>query len=130
MCCLSQGLGKTIQTVGLIAHLMESRNNPGPYLIIAPLSTQKNWRSEFAKWAPSIRVVAYTGTPDVRTALWKTSLAPGTFNVVLISFEYIMNKNDRSKLSAVAWKYIIIDEVRKDRHARTQATCRQRHTQV
>ena len=35
--------GKTIQTISLIAYLMEMKDNPGPYLVIVPLSTLSNW---------------------------------------------------------------------------------------
>lgn len=101
------GLGKTIQCIGLIAHLMEVKRNPGPFLVIAPLSTLKNWRSEFTKWTPDIKTVWYNGTPDVRAAMWKTQLQEGSFNVLLTSYEYIMNKHDLSKLSAVKWKHIV-----------------------
>ena len=44
-----------IQVIGMICHLIEHKNNPGPYLVIAPLSTISNWQSEFEKWAPSLR---------------------------------------------------------------------------
>ena len=43
------GLGKTIQTIALLAHLLE-RGVPGPFLVVAPLSTLSNWSHEFAKW--------------------------------------------------------------------------------
>lgn len=32
------GLGKTIQTISLITYLIEKKEQPGPYLIIVPLS--------------------------------------------------------------------------------------------
>ena len=32
------GLGKTIMTIALVAYLMETKGNNGPYLIIVPLS--------------------------------------------------------------------------------------------
>ncbi len=51
------GLGKTIQTIALIAYLVENKNNTGPYLIIVPLSTFSNWLNEFEKWAPGLKVV-------------------------------------------------------------------------
>ena len=44
------GLGKTIQTIALLAHLLE-RGVPGPFLVVAPLSTLSNWSHEFAKWS-------------------------------------------------------------------------------
>lgn len=39
--------GKTIQTISLIAYLMEMKENPGPYLVIVPLSTLSNWVRNF-----------------------------------------------------------------------------------
>lgn len=42
------GLGKTIQTIGFLAHL-KGKGLGGPYLVIAPLSTLSNWVSEFAR---------------------------------------------------------------------------------
>jgi SNF2 family DNA or RNA helicase len=32
------GLGKTIQTIALVSHLYEVKGNPGPYLVVVPLS--------------------------------------------------------------------------------------------
>ena len=86
------------------------KHNLGPYLVIAPLSTLKNWRTEFAKWAPGITIVNYLGDRATRKAMWSGPLLPGTFHVVLTSYEYIINKHDLAKLSALSWKYIIIDE--------------------
>jgi SNF2 family DNA or RNA helicase len=37
------GLGKTIQIIGLLTYVMESKKDPGPFMIIAPLSTITNW---------------------------------------------------------------------------------------
>lgn len=37
------GLGKTIQTISLITYLVEAKKNPGPFLIVIPLSTMSNW---------------------------------------------------------------------------------------
>ena len=36
------GLGKTIQVIAVIAHLMV-QGVKGPFLIVAPLSTLRNW---------------------------------------------------------------------------------------
>lgn len=43
------GLGKTIQTIGFLAHL-KGNGLDGPYLIIAPLSTLSNWVNEINRW--------------------------------------------------------------------------------
>lgn len=49
------GLGKTIQSIALLASLFEE--NLIPHLVIAPLSTLRNWEREFATWAPQMNVV-------------------------------------------------------------------------
>ena len=62
------GLGKTIQTIALFAHLVEM-GVPGPFLVIAPLSTIANWKREFNKFAPLLPVVLYHGNAKEREAL-------------------------------------------------------------
>ena len=47
------GLGKTVQTISLFCHLIESGKCTGPFLVIAPMVTlRNNWMSEFKAWAP------------------------------------------------------------------------------
>lgn len=43
------GLGKTIQTIGFLAHL-KGNGLHGPYLVIAPLSTLSNWMNEIQRY--------------------------------------------------------------------------------
>ncbi|TBU43114.1 SNF2 family N-terminal domain-containing protein [Dichomitus squalens] len=101
------GLGKTIQTISLITFLIESKKQRGPYLVIVPLSTMTNWSSEFAKWAPSVKMISYKGNPAQRKVL-QTDLRTGNFQVVLTTYEYIIK--DRIHLSRMKWIYMIIDE--------------------
>ena len=101
------GLGKTIQTIALIVHLLDYKKNPGPSLIIVPLSTLSNWASEFLRWAPDVIVIQYRGLPHVRKMLGHT-IRNSRFNVLLTTYEYIMR--DRAILSKIPWKYLIIDE--------------------
>lgn len=109
-------LGKTIQTISLIALLREQENYLGPHLIVAPLSTLSNWLDEFHKWVPSIPVVMYHGTPDQRNEIFKKKIMqhlqggrPTTkFPVVCTSYEMVLK--DRAALSKINWEFIIIDE--------------------
>ncbi|CAF4478593.1 unnamed protein product, partial [Rotaria sp. Silwood2] len=101
------GLGKTIQTIALIVHLIDCKKNPEPSLIIVPLSTLSNWAAEFRRWAPDVIVIQYKGLPHVRKMLAQT-IRTSRFNVLLTTYEYIMR--DRSILSKVSWKYLIVDE--------------------
>ena len=47
--------GKTIQSIAFLASLFEDKF--GPHLVVAPLSTLRNWEREFATWAPQMNVV-------------------------------------------------------------------------
>ncbi|GJN29461.1 hypothetical protein PR202_gb17687 [Eleusine coracana subsp. coracana] len=53
------GLGKTIQSIAFLASLFEDKF--GPHLVVAPLSTLRNWEREFATWAPQMNVVVDEG---------------------------------------------------------------------
>jgi SNF2 family DNA or RNA helicase len=56
------GLGKTVQ---VLAHLLAEKNRakePKPSLVILPKSLLWNWQEEAARFAPSLKVLAYAGT--------------------------------------------------------------------
>ncbi|XP_026323567.1 ATP-dependent helicase brm isoform X2 [Hyposmocoma kahamanoa] len=101
------GLGKTIQTIALVTYLMEKKKVNGPFLIIVPLSTLSNWVLEFEKWAPTVSVVSYKGSPASRR-LVQAQMRSTKFNVLLTTYEYVIK--DKGVLAKVHWKYMIIDE--------------------
>jgi SWI/SNF-related matrix-associated actin-dependent regulator of chromatin subfamily A protein 2/4 len=101
------GLGKTIQTIALTCYLMEKKGVYGPFLVIVPLSTLSNWMMELDRWAPTIVKVAYKGSPSQRKNLHGI-LRSGRFNMVVTTYEYIMK--DKSVLSKVKWRLMVIDE--------------------
>ncbi|KAF5099963.1 hypothetical protein D0Z00_001443 [Geotrichum galactomycetum] len=101
------GLGKTIQSISLITYLIEVKRQPGPYLVIVPLSTMTNWNLEFEKWAPAVKKIVYKGPPPVRRAQ-QNQIKSGDFQVLLTTFEYIIK--DRPILGKIKWVHMIIDE--------------------
>ncbi|WOK94898.1 hypothetical protein Cni_G03603 [Canna indica] len=111
------GLGKTVQVMALIAYLMEFKGNYGPHLIIVPNAVLVNWKSELLSWLPSISCIFYVGGKDDRSKLFSQEVCAVKFNVLVTTYEFIMY--DRSKLSKIDWKYIIIDEAQrmKDRES-------------
>ena len=129
------GLGKTIQSIALLSHLLE-KGNAGPFLVVAPLSTLSNWSQEFAKWAPAMTVLTYKGPPAARkdaqrelSALYTDSKGrrkssrdakqgSRQLNVLLTTYEYVMR--DRAVLRRVGWEYIIVDEGHRMKNAQSK----------
>ncbi|CAA2968529.1 CHD3-type chromatin-remodeling factor PICKLE [Olea europaea subsp. europaea] len=122
------GLGKTIQSIAFLASLFEEKISP--HLVIAPLSTLRNWEREFATWAPQMNVVMYVGTAQARSMIReyefyypktqkskkkKSSQAVSEskqdrikFDVLLTSYEMI--NMDTTSLKPIKWQCMIVDE--------------------
>ena len=110
------GLGKTIQVIALIAHLLTQGVN-GPFLVVAPLATLPNWVREFEKWLPVRPVVRYHGTAAEREAMMKDKLNPKLrktpeFPFIVTSYEVAIR--DQSKLEKLCnFTYLIGKATRK-----------------
>lgn len=107
------GLGKTVQIIAFICHLVEKQAK-GPFLIVVPLSTLPNWRSEFQRFAPDLPVITLYGNMNARRAikpkitkekvLGNVKVRP----VVLVTYQGV--SQEVNFLSSIKWKYLIIDE--------------------
>lgn len=112
------GLGKTIQSISLLAHLAERQNNWGPFLIVTPASTLHNWQQEFARFVPALKIIPYWGSVQDRKVLRSTCMPFWTgkkpvtrdtpFHVMITSYQLIVS--DESYLQKVKWQYMILDE--------------------
>ncbi|KAJ4952799.1 hypothetical protein NE237_029631 [Protea cynaroides] len=124
------GLGKTIQSIAYLASLVEE--NVSPHLVVAPLSTLRNWEREFATWAPQLNVVMYVGSAQARAVIReyefffaksefkkqkkKKASQVGSeskqdrlkFDVLLTSYEMI--NFDTTSLKPMKWACMIVDE--------------------
>ena len=108
------GLGKTLQTISLLAYLRESRGVKGPHIVIVPKSVVGNWIREFTKWCPSIKVTKMGGTKEERQTFIDNDLPRNPvngkypFDVLVTSYEGLLK--EKGRFSRVQWKYLIIDE--------------------
>ncbi len=94
------GLGKTIQT---IAFLLSEKNKKT--LIVAPTSLVYNWKNEFLKFAPSMKICVLHGNKDERMALLNEA---DNYDVVLTTYRTL--KNDEEKYNEMSFDYCILDE--------------------
>jgi SWI/SNF-related matrix-associated actin-dependent regulator of chromatin subfamily A member 5 len=104
------GLGKTLQTIALLAYLRESRGIKGPHIVIVPKSVVGNWIREFNKWCPIVKAVRMGGTKDERQLFIKNDLpidpATGkyTFDVLVTSYEGLLKEKGRFSRIVSQWK--------------------------
>ncbi|CAL0327180.1 unnamed protein product [Lupinus luteus] len=123
------GLGKTIQSIAFLAALFEE--GISPHLVVAPLSTLRNWEREFATWAPQMNVIMYVGSAQARAVIRdyefyfpkqqkkikkkkSGQIVCGSkqdrikFDVLLTSYEMI--NLDTTSLKPIIWNCMIVDE--------------------
>jgi SWI/SNF-related matrix-associated actin-dependent regulator of chromatin subfamily A member 5 len=103
-----RGLGKTLQTISLLAYLRESRGVRGPHITIVPKSVTGNWIREFKRWCPSIRAIKMGGTKEERQKFIENDLPldPATgkhkFDVLVTSYEGLLK--EKGRLSRIEWR--------------------------
>jgi chromodomain-helicase-DNA-binding protein 7 len=68
------GLGKTIQSISVLYHL-SSIGIPGPFLIVAPLSTIGHWQREIESWT-GMSCVVFHGSNVARQVISQYELKP------------------------------------------------------
>uniref|UniRef100_A0A7S2ZJK9 Uncharacterized protein n=1 Tax=Rhodosorus marinus TaxID=101924 RepID=A0A7S2ZJK9_9RHOD len=115
------GLGKTIQVIRYISKLHQA-GWAGPYLIVCPLTTVKNWAREFEKWAPQINAVTYVGDVFSRKLIQKYELSMNSgmvggkrclrAQVIITSYEMLLvDKKDHFVLRRLQpFHSLIVDE--------------------
>lgn len=94
------GLGKTLQT---IAFIMNNKNSKS--IIITPTSLIYNWKSEFDKFAPNIKLGIVHGDKKKREEIIDKS---NKYDVILTTYSTI--RNDLEKYKDKIFDYCIIDE--------------------
>jgi hypothetical protein len=74
-----------LQTISLIAYLLENKGVQGPHLIVAPKAVLPNWASEFKTWAPSLSAILYDGTLDTRRSIQQDPLVSSSVLVYFVN---------------------------------------------
>ncbi|HCQ6190174.1 TPA: DEAD/DEAH box helicase [Clostridioides difficile] len=94
------GLGKTIQTIAFLLSLSNKKS-----LIVTPTSLIYNWKNEFEKFAPDIKVLLIHGNKRDRE---KCFMELENFDVILTTYGTL--RNDLEKYSEIKFDYCILDE--------------------
>ena len=113
------GLGKTIQTIAWIlrAFAAKATGAAQPVLVVAPLTLLSNWRHEFAKFAPYLRVYVHQG--DMRHVGSGFKKAAVEADVVVTSYALIVR--DHHEFAEVEWDGIVLDEAQAIKNPDTHA---------
>ena len=93
------GLGKTLQTITLLLSKPESKS-----LIVAPTSLIYNWKNEFEKFAPSMKVLLCNGTPEERIKELKNYTE---YDVIITTYNLLRRDLEYYDMT---FDYFIIDE--------------------
>lgn len=112
------GLGKTIQTIALLAHLACVRGNWGPHLIVVPSSVMLNWEMEFKKWCPGFKIMTYYGSQKERKLKRIGWTKPNAFHVCITSYKLVIQ--DHQSFRRKKWKYLILDEAQNIKNFKSQ----------
>lgn len=86
-----------------------------PVLVLAPASVVYNWRNEIKKFAPSLKVMTYTGTPAERVQKRRNIYA---YDVVVTT--YATMRNDIDRLALKEWGMTFFDESQVFKNTGTQ----------
>ncbi|MEZ4273440.1 MAG: DEAD/DEAH box helicase [Myxococcota bacterium] len=81
--------------------------------MIAPTSVVTVWRDEAARFGPSLNVVLWHGPPNLRHQIDLT-------HADLVITSYGILRRDAERLSAVPFRYVILDEAQAAKNAATQ----------
>jgi SNF2 family DNA or RNA helicase len=97
------GLGKTLQAI--VAITQNCRAKTACSLIVCPTSLLYNWKEEFSKFNPKLKVLVIDGIPNVRKKMIDNVK---DFDVVITS--YTLLQKDIESYKPVAFAYVILDE--------------------
>ena len=132
------GLGKTIQVIAWILRIVRlndcsdcsiaggmnnrtieqsEQSNNKPILIVAPLTLLSNWKHEFAKFAPGLRVYVHQGEKRHLASGFRKAVHEA--DVTITSYNLLVR--DYTDFSEIEWDALILDEAQSIKNPDTQA---------
>ena len=118
------GLGKTIQVIAWVLSAIDcdrlqstAVGSGKPILIVAPLTLLSNWKHEFAKFAPSLKIYVHQGekrhlASGFRTAVREADVTISSYNLLV---------RDYTDFSEIEWGALVLDEAQAIKNPDTQA---------
>lgn len=106
------GLGKTIELIYYIKEVLKE-NKESTFLIVVPTSLLYNWKYEFNKFAPEIKIKVINGLKSKRVDL----IENGNFNVFITTYGLL--REDEEIYNKKTFHAVILDEAQniKNPHA-------------
>lgn len=112
------GLGKTIMTIAMLAHLACKDGIWGPHLIIVPSSVLLNWEMELKRFCPAFKILTYFGSQKQRRQKRQGWTNPNSFHVCLTSYKLAIQ--DQHTFKRKKWFYMILDEAHNIKNYQSQ----------
>ncbi|MBY0756375.1 DEAD/DEAH box helicase [Clostridium sardiniense] len=106
------GLGKTIQVIAFILSQKKTKT-----LIVMPTSVIYNWKDEFERFAPTLKLGLVHGSKASRGKVLDDYKK---YDVILTTYGTL--KNDEEKYNDLIFDYLIIDEAQNIKNHSAQAT--------
>ena len=91
------GLGKTAQAIRALKKLQENGEEPFPALIVCPNTLKKNWKREFARWWPDVKVEVIKGSANQRRKVFEEQA-----DVYVINWESLRSHSRLAPYGSVA----------------------------
>ncbi len=98
------GFGKTLQAITILTQYKQE-NSKQPSIVICPTSLVYNWKEEFSKFNPNLKVLAVDGNPTQRKKLLSV-----IEEVDVIITSYTLLQKDIEFYKMIPFGYAILDE--------------------
>lgn len=111
------GLGKTVQAIAALRLLIHGSDIEDA-LVITPASLISQWRQEFRRWAPELRLSTVQGAPAERAYQWGASAH--IFIAGYETFREDFTANPQSPPRRQTWGVVVLDEAQKIKNRDTE----------